>query len=107
VLENRFTGPGLERLFRGWDDVVVIENGGKAIAWATLTGLIASMGEWHVPEKLLLRRALHPAFAGVYLLINGIGLLLDRTERRLARSSLTLPMNLLLVARRPSGARSA
>jgi SAM-dependent methyltransferase len=101
VLENRFTGPALERLFRDWDDVVVIESGGKAISWATLTGLIASMGEWHVPEKQL-RRLLHPAFAGAYLLINGIGFLLDRAERRLARSSLTLPMNLLLVARRPS-----
>jgi SAM-dependent methyltransferase len=107
VLENRFTGPALERLFREWDDVVVIENGGRAVAWATLTGLIASMGEWHVPERLLLRRLLHPAFAGGYLLINGIGFLLDRTEQRLARSSLTLPMNLLLVARRPSGARRA
>jgi SAM-dependent methyltransferase len=102
VLENRFTGPALKRLFRDWDDVVVIENGGKAVAWATLTGLIASMGEWHVPEKIR-RRLLRPAFAGAYLLINGIGFLLDRTEQRFARSSLTLPMNLLLVARRPPG----
>jgi SAM-dependent methyltransferase len=107
VLENRFTGPALERLFHDWDDVVVIENGGKAVAWATLTGLMASMSECHVPERLRLRKLLHPAFAGVYLLINGLGLLLDRTERRFARSSLTLPMNLLLVARRPSGAARA
>jgi SAM-dependent methyltransferase len=103
VLENRFTGPALERLFRDWQDVVVIENGGRAVAWATLTGLIASMGEWHVPEKLMLRRLFHPAFAGTYFLINGIGFLLDRAEQRFARSSLTLPMNLLLVARRPLG----
>jgi SAM-dependent methyltransferase len=107
VLENRFTGPALARLFRDWDDVIVIENGGRAVSWATLTGLIASMSECHVPERLRLRRLLHPAFAGVYLLINGLGLLLDRTERRFARSSLTLPMNLLLVARRPSGAARA
>jgi hypothetical protein len=68
----------------------------------TLTGLIASLGEWHVP-KTDAQVAPHSAFAGVYLLINGIGSLLDRTEQRFARSSLTLPTKLLLVARRPLG----
>jgi SAM-dependent methyltransferase len=101
VLEHRFTGPSLERLFAGWDDVTVVENGGRAVSWATLTGLIASMGEHHVPERLRLRRVLRPAFAGVYLLVNGLGLALDRAEGRFARSSLTLPMNLLVTARRP------
>jgi SAM-dependent methyltransferase len=101
VLEHRFTGPSLGRLFTGWDEVEVVENGGRAVSWATLTGLIASMAESHVPDRLRLRRALHPAFAGLYLLVNGVGLVLDRAERRFARSSLTLPMNLLVTARRP------
>ena len=100
VLEHRFTGTSLARLFGGWDEVTVVENGGRAVAWATLTGSIASMAEWHVPERLRLRQALRPAFAGLYLLVNGIGFTLDRAERRFARSTLTLPMNLLVTARR-------
>jgi SAM-dependent methyltransferase len=102
VLEHRFTGPSLERLFAEWDDVTVVENGGRGVSWATLTGLIASMAEHHVPERLRLRRALRPVFAGVYLLVNGVGFALDRAERRFARSSLTLPVNLLVTARRPA-----
>lgn len=101
VLERRFTGPELEHLFRGWEDVSVIENGGRAVAWATLTGSLAQMVEWHIPERRTLRRLLRPPFAGFYLVLNGVGGLLDRLERRLARSSLTLPMNLLITARRP------
>lgn len=104
VLEHRFTGPSLMRLFDGWDEVTVIENGGRAVSWATLSGLIVSMGEWHVPERFQLRRALHPAFAGLYLFVNGVGFVLDRVERRFARSSMTLPMNLLATARRPVNA---
>lgn len=104
VPENRFTGPSLARLFREWEDVAIVENGGRAVSWATLTGLIASMGEWHVPERLHVRRLFRPAFSALYLVVNGAGLLLDAAERRFARSSLTLPMNLLLVARRPPGA---
>lgn len=102
VPEHRFTGPSLERLFAGWEDVTLVENGGRAVSWATLTGQIASMAEWHVPERLGARRALHPAFAGLYLLVNGVGFVLDRAERRFARSTLTLPMNLLVTARRPA-----
>jgi SAM-dependent methyltransferase len=101
VLEHRFTGPSLERLFAGWEDVAVIENGGRAVAWATLSGLIASMGEWHVPERFRLRRVARPAFAGLYLLLNGVGFVLDRAECRFGRSTMTLPMNLLVTARRP------
>lgn len=100
-LEHRFTGPELAALFRGWEDVVVLENGGRAVAWSTLTGSLAHMLEWHVPERGALRRFARPAFAASYLAVNGVGLVLDAFERRYARSSLTLPMNLLLTARRP------
>jgi SAM-dependent methyltransferase len=104
VLEHRFTGPSLTHFFAGWDEVTVVENGGRGVSWATLSGQIASMAECHLPQRFHLRRVLHPAFAGLYLLINGAGFFLDRAERRFARSSLTLPMNLLVTARRPSPA---
>jgi SAM-dependent methyltransferase len=96
VLERRFTGPELAALFRAWEDVEVVENGGRAISWATLTGSLAQMVEFHAPQVV------RPAFGALYLALNGVGGLLDRVERRLARSSLTLPMNLLLTARRPA-----
>ena len=100
-LEHRFTGPELQALFREWEDVAVLENGGRGVAWATLTGSIANMVEWHVPERLGARRAVRPAFAALYLAVNGLGAAIDRAERRYARSSLALPMNLLVTAKRP------
>lgn len=96
VLERRFTGPELAALFHQWQQVEVVENGGRAISWATLTGGLAQMVEFQAP------RVVRPAFGAFYLALNGLGGLLDRIERRLARSSLTLPMNLLLTARRPA-----
>ena len=100
-LEHRFTGPELEALFDGWDEVSVIENGGRGVAWSTLTGSIANMIEWHVPYRLGARRVVKPLFASFYLVVNAIGAAVDRAERRYARSSLVLPMNLLLTAKRP------
>jgi SAM-dependent methyltransferase len=101
VLTHRFTGPQLAALFEDWDDVAVAENGGRAVAWATLSGLLANLVEWHVPKRLTIDRLVRPLFALVYLTINGLGLLGDRIERRYARSERTLPMNLLVTARRP------
>jgi SAM-dependent methyltransferase len=104
ILEHRYTGPELADLFADWEDVTVVENGGRAVAWATLTGSLAGMIQWNLPERPVLRRALRPAFATFYLVVNGAGLLLDRAEHRYARGSATLPMNLLLTARRPKHA---
>jgi SAM-dependent methyltransferase len=101
ILEHRFTGPELAALFAGWDDVTVVENGGRAVSWATLTGSLAGMIQWNLPERRLLRLAVRPLFTGFYLLVNAAGLLLDLAEQRYGRSSATLPMNLLLTARRP------
>jgi SAM-dependent methyltransferase len=101
ILEHRYTGPELASLFSGWDDVTVVENGGRAVSWATLTGSLAGLIQWNLPDRRRLRLGVRPAFTGFYLLVNGAGLLLDRAERRYARSSATLPMNLLLTARRP------
>jgi SAM-dependent methyltransferase len=100
VLERRFTGPELADLFREWEDIEIIENGGRSISWATLTGSLVQMVEVHLP------RVVRPVFAAFYALLNSVGGLMDRLERRRARSSLTLPMNLLLTARRPDRVES-
>jgi SAM-dependent methyltransferase len=99
TLEHRYTGPELESLFRGWDDVRVTENGGYAVSWATLTGRIVFGLEEHAPGAL--RALMRPLFVAAYLTINGIGWLLDWVERRNPTQSNILPMNLMLTARRP------
>jgi SAM-dependent methyltransferase len=101
ILEHRWTGPELAVLFSSWEDVRVVENGGRAVSWATLTGSLAGMIQWNLPERGVARHGLRPLFPAFYLLVNGAGSLLDRAERRYDRSSATLPMNLLLTARRP------
>ena len=84
-----------------WDDVTVVENGGRAVAWATLTGLLVNLAQWHVPARLGANQLVRPLFGLLYLAVNATGLAIDRIERRYARSDRTLPMNLLLTARRP------
>jgi SAM-dependent methyltransferase len=99
ILQHRWSGPGLAALFDGWDDVELVENGGFAVSWSTLTGRIVSRPHEHLPRPL--RTLSRPVFALVYLGINGVGWVLDRLERRLAGSPAALPMNFLLTARRP------
>ncbi len=45
TLEHRYTGPELERLFAGWDDVRVLENGSRGVVWAILTGRLINFAE--------------------------------------------------------------
>ena len=47
---------------------------------------------------------LWPLFALGYLITNAIGAVGDRIERRFFRSTLTLPMNLLVTGKRSAGA---
>jgi len=104
ILEHRYTGPELVALLAGWDDVEVIENGGHAVSWATLTGRMLDMLQR--PLGRLSRAVLWPLFALGYLITNAIGAVGDRIERRFFRSPLTLPMNLLVTGRRSAGASS-
>ncbi len=103
ILEHRYTGPELSALFDGWEEVDVIENGGRAVSWTTLTGHLVDLVEQGLSRRSrALGRFLRPLFVASYLTINGTGILLDLGERRwLQRSPFTLPMNLLLTARRP------
>jgi len=99
ILEHRFTAPELEALFSDWDNVRVVENGGRGVSWSLLTGHLVSLREKSLPWRA--RRALGPLFGGVYALINGLGALIEAGERRRG-GPYTLPVNLLLTARKPA-----
>jgi hypothetical protein len=103
VLEHRYTGPELAALLEEWDAVEVVENGGRAVTWTTLTGSMLN-----AVERFADRRVPGPAvrvpFAGGYLIINLVGSLLDRAERRRPRGPKALPMNILVSARCPRDA---
>jgi SAM-dependent methyltransferase len=101
VLEHRYTEPELLALFQGWEDVRIVENGGRAVAWATLTASMIELVRGGATRRPALR-VVEPAFAAAYLLLNGAGALLDRAENRYLRERpQRLPMNLLLTARCP------
>lgn len=96
ILEHRYTAPELAALFEGWVDVRVVENGGRAVAWTTLTGSILESTRKRLP------RVLRGVFPVLYVALNGMGAGLDALERRETGRSMSLPMNLLLRARRPA-----
>lgn len=104
ILEHRFTGPELEALFEDWEDVRVVENGGRGVSWALLTGHL-----FYLREKMLshrARRVFSPFFKAIYLGVNAIGALIESRERRRLRRAdphFTLPPNLMLTARKPGG----
>lgn len=99
ILEHRWTGPELEALFAGWDHVRVVENGGRGVAWATLSGRVIHLTKRSLPGWL--RRLTSPLFAAAYVVVNAIGALIERGERRREADPIRLPMNLMLTARRP------
>jgi len=95
ILEHRYTGPELAAFFEGWEDVRVVENGGRAVAWATLTGSIIESARNRLP------RVVGAVFALIYFALNGVGGGLAALEERNRGRTTTLPMNLLVSARRP------
>jgi SAM-dependent methyltransferase len=101
ILEHRYTGPELAALFAGWDEVEVVENGGRAVVWATLTGTMLERARGRIPPGgagEVARAAFGPLFAAM----NCVASRLEALEERHAHGPLTLPMNLLLTARRPA-----
>jgi SAM-dependent methyltransferase len=101
VPESRYTEHELRALFGpGWDDVDVVENGGRTVTWTVLSAsLIAG-----VEHRIVSRRPFGPLgilFKGAYAWLNGVGLMLSRAESRFAAQRVVFPMNLMLTARRP------
>ena len=107
TLEHRFTESSLRRVFEGWDDVTVVENGGWGVTWAAVTGSLFARIQERLAARIVLRTLARPAFAIVYFAINAIGLALEALDRRSIRGSYRLPMNLLISARRPTNDASA
>jgi SAM-dependent methyltransferase len=101
IIERRYTGPHLGSLFAGWEEVVVRENGGYSVTWATVTGRVVRGVDELLPARV--RRALHPVFVAAYVVVNGAATALTRGEARWHKGPFILPMGLLLTARRPHG----
>lgn len=102
ILEHRYTGPELEALLKAWDEVSVVENGGRAVAWTTLTGTLLERARLRIPKRHGVATIAAVPFAVAYAALNGMGSLLDMLEERYAEGPMTLPMNLLVTARRPA-----
>ena len=98
---HRFTGPQLAGLFADWDDVRVLESGGRGVAWATLTGSLLQKLELRLRRAPLLGPAVPYCFAALYAAVNAGGAAAEWAERRHGGDAV-LPMNLLLRARRPA-----
>jgi SAM-dependent methyltransferase len=101
TMERRFTGPELEELFADWEEVRVIENGGRSVAWTLLTGTMLRACESTLARRLH-RGLVTRAFRPVYIALNALGALMDRIERPRRHPYMTLPPNLMLTARRPA-----
>jgi SAM-dependent methyltransferase len=102
IVEHRYTEPELRALFAGWDDVEVVENGGRVVVWATLTGTLLARARARVPRLAGLGTALRAVFAMPLVVLNVTASALARLEERSVRGTVTMPMNLLLTARKPA-----
>jgi SAM-dependent methyltransferase len=100
-LEHRYTEPELAALFRGWDAVSVVENGGRVVVWATLTGTIVERARARVPDAAGLGIVARALGALPLLALNSMTPFLARLEERSAQGSVRFPMNLLVTARKP------
>lgn len=103
TIEHRWTEANLRRLFDGWDDVEVKEQGGRGVTWAVVTGLILSSGvERAAKSAPLLAAPLRAAAKLAYRVCNAIAAAVDGADARRRVSGERLPANLMLTARRPA-----
>ncbi len=100
ILEHRYTGPELQRLFADWDDVRVVENGDRVVAWSLVTGAMLARFEEAARRKYR-SRAVPAGFAATYRALNGIAGAMERLDQRIPADA-TLPANIMLTARKPA-----
>lgn len=99
TMEHRYTGPELVALFAGWDEVRVLENGGRGAAWATFTGRLVRFAERAVPRPV--KPMARPLLGLAYATINVIGTVIEAFDRRV-KGTHRWPMSLLVSARKPA-----
>ena len=95
--ERLYSELQLRELFDGWDDVVVVDNGGTVVSIATLAGYLLHRFERRAP------RPARPVFDALYVALNLAAEAADRLERRYLWADARLPANLLVRARRAGG----
>lgn len=101
IVEHRWTSGSLRQLFDGWDDLVVVENGGRAVAWTLLTGTLLRACEQELGRRLP-GSVVRVSFALAYVLLNVVGAALDTVEQRRRHPRHVLAPNIMLTARRPA-----
>ena len=102
IVERRYTEPELVGLLEGWEDVQVVENGGRLVVWSTLTGTILERARIRIPDAAGVGVAARVLFSLAFLGMNSLTPALARIEERHAEGSVRFPMNLLLTARKPA-----
>jgi hypothetical protein len=101
VIEHRYTPGSLRRLFDEWDDVTVVENGGRAVTWTLVTGTLLRACEEELVRRLP-RAVVRAACAPAYLGLNWLGAALDAVEQARRHPRHVLAPNIMLTARRPA-----
>jgi SAM-dependent methyltransferase len=101
IVEHRYTTGSLRQLFDGWEDVVVIENGGRAVTWTLVTGTLLSAAEEELSGRLP-RSLVRTAFRLAYIALNALGTAFEAIEQRRRHPTLTLAPNIMLTARSPA-----
>lgn len=99
-VEHRYTGSSLRSLFAGWHDIQLLENGGRAVAWATITGRMIDLTRERLAHRFGLAPLWRTIAVGAYLILNALGSMLER-HGHFDAGRHVLPMNLMLTARRP------
>jgi SAM-dependent methyltransferase len=101
VIEHRYTSGSLRRLFDEWEDVIVVENGGRAVAWTLVTGTLLRACEEELGRRLP-RALVRAVFAAAYVGLNWLGAALDAVEQAHRHPRHVLAPNIMLTARRPA-----
>ncbi len=99
-LEHRFTGPELVELFKGWDEVTLVEQGGRGVTWARVTNSVITSAFDRLVARYRPARLLSPLMTAAFVFVTAVGRTIETLDQRHRRSQSTLPANLMVTARR-------